>query len=618
MYRFAISKQKYVFFRIIKTMKELFSLNKYLYKYRFRMLLGVIFIVLSNWFGVFPAQVIRLAFDLVKEQISLYNYLNGFERQSIFYNSFITIVLLFGFIVFMVAVIKGIFMFFMRQTIIVMSRLVEYDMKNDIYEHYQLLNLSFYRKNNTGDLMNRVSEDVGRVRMYIGPAIMYTLNLLVLFVLVISTMISVNPKLTLFAVLPMPLLFIAIYYVQNIINVKSEKIQAQLSTLSNSIQENFSGIRVIKAYVRESEIINKFNSESEEYRKKSMALINVQAVFFPTVLALIGISTLLTIYVGGKEVIAGNITAGNIAEFIIYVNMLTWPVTSVGWVTSLVQRASASQKRINEFLTIQPEIHNDTTLKPIEINGDIEFKNVNFTYPDTGIKALNNVSFEIKAGQTLAITGRTGSGKSSIANLLFRMYDLDSGFIKIDNIEIQNHQLYSLRKQMAMVPQEVFLFSDSIRNNIAFGIDNITDNEVIDASKKAVIYDNIMSFDKAFETMVGERGVTLSGGQKQRVSIARAIIKKPKILVFDDALSAVDTKTEEAILKQLKEIMKQRTSVIISHRVSTIKHADLILYMEDGEIVEKGTHEELLALQKAYSSLYQMQLLEEETIENVN
>jgi ATP-binding cassette subfamily B protein len=596
-------------------MKELFSLNKYLYKYRYRMLLGVVFITLSNWFGVFPAQVIRLAFDLVKEQISLYNYLHHFDRQALFYQGFISVVLLFGFIVFIVAIIKGFFMFFMRQTIIVVSRLIEYDMKNEIYHHYQFLNLSFYRKNNTGDLMNRVSEDVGRVRMYIGPAIMYTLNLIVLFILVISTMISVNPKLTFYAVLPMPFLFVSIYFVQNLINTKSEQIQAQLSTLSNTIQESFSGIRVIKAYVRENEIKDKFNEESEEYRRKTMGLVNVQAVFFPTVLTLIGISTLLTIYVGGKEVIAGNITAGNIAEFIVYVNMLTWPVTSVGWVTSLVQRASASQKRINEYLYTEPSITNDNSIDEIALSGQIKFDKVSFTYPETGIKALDNVSFEIGTGKTLAITGRTGSGKSSIANLLFRMYDVDQGSISIDDVDVKKLPLYHYRNQMALVPQEVFLFSDTIRNNIAFGIDQFTEEQIVQAAQNAVVYDNILQFDKGFDTLVGERGITLSGGQKQRISIARAILKEPKILVFDDALSAVDTKTEEAILKRLKLIMKNRTSIIISHRVSTVKHADLIVYMENGKIIEKGTHDELVALKKSYAELYQKQLLEEESVE---
>jgi ATP-binding cassette subfamily B protein len=463
--------------------------------------------------------------------------------------------------------------------------------------------------------MNRVSEDVGRVRMYIGPAIMYTLNLIVLFILVISTMISVNPKLTFYAVLPMPFLFVSIYFVQNLINTKSEQIQAQLSTLSNTIQESFSGIRVIKAYVRENEIKDKFNEESEEYRRKTMGLVNVQAVFFPTVLTLIGISTLLTIYVGGKEVIAGNITAGNIAEFIVYVNMLTWPVTSVGWVTSLVQRASASQKRINEYLYTEPSITNDNSIDEIALSGQIKFDKVSFTYPETGIKALDNVSFEIGTGKTLAITGRTGSGKSSIANLLFRMYDVDQGSISIDDVDVKKLPLYHYRNQMALVPQEVFLFSDTIRNNIAFGIDQFTEEQIVQAAQNAVVYDNILQFDKGFDTLVGERGITLSGGQKQRISIARAILKEPKILVFDDALSAVDTKTEEAILKRLKLIMKNRTSIIISHRVSTVKHADLIVYMENGKIIEKGTHDELVALKKSYAELYQKQLLEEESVE---
>jgi ATP-binding cassette subfamily B protein len=603
-----------MFFSVLnETMKELYSLNKYLYKYRFRMLLGVIFIILSNWFGVFPAQVIRLAFDLVKEQLSLYQYLNGFDRQELFYKAFINIVLLFGFIVFIVAVIKGIFMFFMRQTIIVVSRLVEYDLKNEIYSHYQVLNLSFYRRNNTGDLMNRVSEDVGRVRMYIGPAIMYTLNLVVLFILVISTMLSVNPKLTLYAVLPMPFLFLSIYYVQNIINQKSEKIQAQLSTLSSTIQESFSGIRVIKAYVRENEMREKFNAESEDYLSKTMGLVNVQAVFFPTVLTLVGISTLLTIYIGGQEVINGTITAGNIAEFIIYVNMLTWPVTSVGWVTSLVQRASASQKRINEFVQLVPEIKVENDQTKIDIRGDIEFKNVTFHYPDTGIKALKNVSFKISAGQTMAIIGRTGSGKSTIANLLFRMYDIDEGELLVDGINIKKHQLTHLREQMSMVPQEVFLFSDTIRNNIAFGTSNVSTAQVERVAKDAAVYDNIIQFEKGFETMVGERGITLSGGQKQRISIARAILKEPKVLIFDDALSAVDTKTEEAILSKLKLIMNKRSSILISHRISTVKHADLILYMDNGEIIEQGTHDELLSIGNAYAELYQKQLLEEES-----
>ncbi len=596
-------------------MKELKSINKYLWRYKYRLLLGVLFITLSNWFGVFPAQVIRLAFDLVKEQVSIYQSLEGFSRQSSYYQVFISIVLFFGCIVFLVAVIKGIFMFFMRQTIIVMSRLVEYDMKNEIYEHYQILNLSFYRKNNTGDLMNRVSEDVSRVRMYIGPAIMYTLNLIVLFILVISTMISVNPKLTFYAVLPLPLLFVAIYFVQNLINQKSEEIQEQLSTLSNTIQESFSGIRVIKSFVRESEIQKGFHKDAETYKEKSMALVNVQAVFFPTVLALVGISTILTVYIGGQEVINGSITAGNIAEFIVYVNMLTWPVTSVGWVTSLVQRAAASQKRINEFLETTPEIQNESVAISKELKGKITFKNVSFTYPDTGIKAIKNMSFEVMPNETLAIIGKTGSGKSTLANLLFRMYDVDSGEIKLDDLNIKTLNLYNFRKQIALVPQEVFLFSDSIKNNIAFGKDEKDFEEIVKVAKQAAIYDNIMQFNEGFETKVGERGITLSGGQKQRVSIARAIIMNPKIMVFDDALSAVDTKTEELILSSLNEIMKNRTSIIISHRVSTIRNANKILFLDGGEIIESGNHEELMKLNGAYAELYQKQLLEEEKVQ---
>ncbi len=596
-------------------MKELKSINKYLWRYKYRLLLGVLFITLSNWFGVFPAQVIRLAFDLVKEQVSIYQSLEGFSRQSSYYQVFISIVLFFGCIVFLVAVIKGIFMFFMRQTIIVMSRLVEYDMKNEIYEHYQILNLSFYRKNNTGDLMNRVSEDVSRVRMYIGPAIMYTLNLIVLFILVISTMISVNAKLTFYAVLPLPLLFVAIYFVQNLINQKSEEIQEQLSTLSNTIQESFSGIRVIKSFVREAEIQKGFHKDAETYKEKSMALVNVQAVFFPTVLALVGISTILTVYIGGQEVINGSITAGNIAEFIVYVNMLTWPVTSVGWVTSLVQRAAASQKRINEFLETTPEIKNESVAISKDLKGKISFKNVSFTYPDTGIKAIKNMSFEVMPNETLAIIGKTGSGKSTLANLLFRMYDVDAGEIKLDDQNIKTLNLYNFRKQIALVPQEVFLFSDSIKNNIAFGKVEKDFEEIVKVAKQAAIYDNIMQFNEGFETKVGERGITLSGGQKQRVSIARAIIMNPKIMVFDDALSAVDTKTEEIILSSLNEIMKNRTSIIISHRVSTIRNANKILFLDGGEIIESGNHEELMKLNGAYAELYQKQLLEEEKVQ---
>ncbi|MEY3842978.1 MAG: hypothetical protein RIR80_549 [Bacteroidota bacterium] len=589
-------------------MKELSSLNPYLAKYKYRILFGFIFIALSNWFGVFPAQIIRLAFDLVKDNLANYQLTKGFENQAILKSIIIQIAWLFGLLIVLIAIIKGVFMFFMRQTIIVVSRLIEYDLKNVIYQKYQELSLSFYRINNTGDLMNRVSEDVSRVRMYIGPAIMYTLNLIVLFVLVISTMISVNPMLTFYALLPLPLLFVAIYYVQNTINTKSENIQAQLSILTTTVQETFSGIRIIKAFGREQQLADRFAADSEAYKTKSMELVKVQAIFFPTILGLIGISTLLTVYFGGKEVINGSITAGNIAEFIVYVNILTWPVASVGWVTSLVQRAAASQKRINEFLDITPEITNPSSI-PFEFSSSIEFKNVSFTYPETNIKAIDELSFTLFKGQTLAIVGKTGSGKSTISNLISRMIDVSSGSILIDNQDIKNINLNDWRNQIGIVPQEVFLFSDSIQNNITFGKDACETADIHHAAQMAGVYDSIIAFPNGFETLLGERGITLSGGQKQRVSIARAFIKNPTLLLFDDALSAVDTQTEERILSNLANTRKDATNILISHRISTLKNADMILYLANGKVAEMGSHETLLANKGPYYELYQMQLL---------
>jgi ATP-binding cassette subfamily B protein len=589
-------------------MKELSSLNPYLAKYKYRILFGCIFIALSNWFGVFPAQIIRLAFDLVKDNLANYQLTTGFENQSILKSIIIQIALLFGALIVLIAIIKGVFMFFMRQTIIVVSRLIEYDLKNVIYQKYQELSLSFYRLNNTGDLMNRVSEDVSRVRMYIGPAIMYTLNLIVLFILVISTMISVNPMLTFYALLPLSLLFVAIYYVQNTINLKSENIQAQLSILTTTVQETFSGIRIIKAFGREQQLADRFAADSELYKTKSMELVKVQAIFFPTILGLIGISTLLTVYFGGKEVINGSITAGNIAEFIVYVNILTWPVASVGWVTSLVQRAAASQKRINEFLDLKPEITNPSTI-PFEFKNSIEFKNVSFTYPETNITAIDQLSFTLTKGQTLAIVGKTGSGKSTISNLISRMIDVSSGSILIDNQDIKNINLNDWRNQIGIVPQEVFLFSDSIQNNITFGKDQCETADIHQAAQMAGVYDSIIGFPNGFETLLGERGITLSGGQKQRVSIARALIKKPSLLLFDDALSAVDTQTEERILSNLANTRKDATNILISHRISTLKNADMILYLANGKVAEMGSHEALLANKGPYYELYQMQLL---------
>jgi ATP-binding cassette, subfamily B, multidrug efflux pump len=594
-------------------MKHLAYLNKFFYKYRWRLLPGVLFVIISNLFGVLPARVIRIAFDLVKENISIYRLFNGFERQKIIYEIFGYSLLLFGIIVLVLALLRGIFLFFMRQTIILMSRHIEYDLKNEIYQHYQQLSAGFYRRNNTGDLMNRVTEDVSRVRMYLGPAIMYTINTAVLFLLIIYAMVSVNLKLAIYCLLPLPVLALTIYYVNTIINHRSEKIQQQLSRLSSFVQETFSGIRIVKAYVRENDVRHRFAAESEDYKSHSMALVQVQALFYPIMLLLVGLSTIITVYIGGTEVMNGNITSGNIAEFIVYVNQLTFPVTSLGWITSLIQRAAASQKRINEFLGIQPEITSSAIEKPI-LKGHIKFENVNFIYPDTGIEALKNVSFEAFPGEFIAIIGRTGSGKSTIANLLMRMYDVTSGDILIDGTSVKTLNLNNYRQQVGFVPQEVFLFSETIRNNIAFGINIIKPGSVEQAAKDAAVYQNIIEFDKGFETFIGERGITLSGGQKQRVSIARAIIKEPQVLLFDDCLSAVDTRTEEEILRNLGRVMHNKTSILIAHRISTIKNADKILVLDNGIIVEQGTHESLMQKRGSYFELYEKQLLEEQVV----
>lgn len=595
-------------------MKHLAYLNKFFYKYRRRLIPGVLFVIISNLFGVLPGKVIRIAFDLVNENISIYRLYDGFEKQQLVYDIFGYSLLFFGTLVLIMALIRGLFLFFMRQTIILMSRHIEYDLKNEIYQHYQALSMAFFRRNNTGDLMNRVTEDVSRVRMYLGPAIMYTINTAVLFVLLIYIMIDVNAKLALYCLLPLPVMALTIYYVNTMINKRSEKIQEQLSKLSGFVQETFSGIRVIKAYVRENDVRERFIAESERYKTNSMSLVSVQALFYPIMLLLVGLSTIITVYIGGIEVMKGTITAGNIAEFIVYVNQLTFPVMSLGWVTSLIQRAAASQKRINEFLHTAPEIVSDTREK-IELQGNIEFKKVSFTYPDTGIKALQGISFEANAGELLALIGKTGSGKSTIANLLLRMYDTSAGEILIDGKNIKELNLSDYRQQVGFVPQDVFLFSETIKNNIAFGINRIEDEKVIQAAKNAAVYKNIMQLDKGFETMVGERGITLSGGQKQRVSIARAIIKEPQILIFDDSLSAVDTRTEEEILANLGAVMKNRTTILIAHRVSTIKNADRILVLDAGEIVEQGTHETLMEQRGSYFELYEKQLLEEQEVE---
>lgn len=589
-------------------MKELAYLNKYFYKYRWGLIPGVIFVIISNYFGILPAKVIREAFDLVKENIDLYRLYAGFDRQDLIYQVFGSSLLFFGAIVLALALLRGIFLFLMRQSIILISRHIEYDLKNEIYQHYQELDFSFFRENNTGDLMNRATEDVNQVRNYLGPAIMYAINTVALSIMIIYAMYAVNPTLATYSLIPIPIIAVIILFVNKVINRRSTRIQAQLSKLSSFVQETFSGIRVIKAYTREDEKMNEFSRESNYYRETALDLVRVQAIFFPLIVFLVGFSTILTVYVGGIEVKKGTITAGNIAEFIIYVNQLTFPAMALAWVTSLIQRAAASQKRINEFLKTKPEIVNGSIQKVI--SGDITLSHVSFTYPDTGIKALDNINLHIPAGSTLAIIGKTGSGKTTLANLLLRMYDTDEGTIHVDNVPLQSYDFHHLRQQIGFVPQQVFLFSDTIANNISFGLDYLEMSRVEQAAKDAAVYDNIVAFEEGFQTHIGERGITLSGGQKQRVSIARALIKDPQILIFDDCLSAVDTKTEEAILSNLGRIMKNKTTVFIAHRVSTIKNADHIIVLDDGRIIEEGTHEQLLNLKGEYAELHESQLLQ--------
>ncbi|MDA7744500.1 ABC transporter ATP-binding protein/permease [bacterium] len=592
-------------------MRELSYLNRHFAKYKWHLLGGILFVAISNIFAIFPAQIIRYAIDFVQDSLMVFPV---FDSPNIigFYSQMLTrAILLFSALVLFLALAKGFFLFLTRQTIIVMSRLIEFDLKNDIFRKYEELHMAFYKQNNTGDLMNRISEDVSRVRMYLGPAIMYTINLIVLFVMVVLTMLSVNAELTLYVLTPLPILSIMIYVVSRMINIRSEKVQRKLSDLSTFTQEAFSGIRVIKAYNRSSEREFEFAYLSNEYKETSLSLVKVNALFMPAMILLIGLSTILTIYIGGQLTINGSISPGNIAEFVIYVNMLTWPVASVGWVTSLVQRAAASQKRINEFLKVIPDIQN-SNFETYQAKGNLSFKNVSFTYSDSGIDALKNISFEVPQGKSLAIIGTTGSGKSTIANLLCRLYDVNDGVIEIDGRDIKTLNLDAYRNSIGYVPQDVYLFSDTISNNISFSttISDTDDNAVEQAAKDAKVHANIIEFPEGFETRVGERGITLSGGQKQRISIARAIIKKPRILIFDDCLSAVDTETEERILENLKRIMDNRTTIIISHRVSSVKHCDEIVVLDDGVIIERGSHESLMNKRTSYFEIHEQQQLE--------
>jgi ATP-binding cassette, subfamily B, multidrug efflux pump len=594
-------------------MKSLKYLNKYLFKYKWLLIWGTLFTIVSNIFSIAPAPIVRHSFDLIEEAIDVYYLYNGFDSQAELYNLFATTVLFYGVLILIMAIIRGVFLFLVRQTLIIMSRHIEYDLKNEIYEHYQSLPLSFYRRNNTGDLMARISEDVSQVRMYLGPAIMYGINLVTLLIMIVGYMFYIDAQLAFFTLLPLPFLSISIYFVSNVINKQSTEIQKSLSSLSTYVQEAFSGIRVIKAFARENDSVRNFADESENYKQKSIHLAWVNSLFFPLMIGLIGLSTILIVYIGGIEVMNGKITNGVIAEFMIYINMLTWPVTAIGWVTSIVQRAEASQERINEFLEEKTEIVSEKNLIK-EIEGKITFQNVDFVYAQTHIKALSNVSFEIAVGQTLAILGTTGSGKSTIANLTTRMFNATSGSILIDDIPIEDYEVKCLRSNIGYVTQDVFLFSDTIRSNIAFGVEGLSEEQMIEASKDADLYHNIMDFPDKFDTRIGERGISLSGGQKQRLSIARAIARNPKILILDDSLSAVDTKTENSILNNLKIIMASRTSMIISHRVSSAKLADKIIVMHEGKIVEEGTHETLLQLNGVYKELYEKQLQTEDVV----
>lgn len=556
--------------------------------------MGILFVSLSTIFGTYQAVIVRKGTNTVLKFIDEKN----FSDTSIFVQYGLTIIGL--------ALASGLFMFLMRQTIIVMSRHIEYHQKNEIYKHYQNLDITFFKQHSTGDLMNRITEDVGKVRMYTGPAIMYIANTIVTVITVLTFMLSVNWQLTLFVFLPLPFLSFIIYRVSDMINKRSTRVQEELSGLTSHAQETFSAIRVIKAYAQEKFFSETINEKGNEYKKENLKLARIESYFQPTMVLMIGLSIMITIWYGGYLVMQKKIEAGNIPEFIMNVYRLTWPFASLGWVTSLVQRAAASQERINEFLNTEPKIKNQNP-ETKKIQGDIEFKNVSFTYPETGITALKNISFHLKKGQTLGITGPVGCGKSTIIQLISRFYENQNGEILIDNIPIKKINLHELRRSTGVVPQEVFLFSDLISNNISFSGDKeFSKKEIEQAAKDAVVYENIIDFPKQFETMVGERGITLSGGQKQRVSIARAIITEPQILIFDDCLSAVDTETEALILGNLKRVMKDKTSIIISPRISSLKHADTIICLKDGEIVESGSHSELLSLKGEYFNLFEL------------
>lgn len=579
-------------------MKSLKHLNKYFLKYKWHFLLGILFTGISNYFGVRMPLFVKTTVDSLMTDIKI---------DSI--NDALVISLKIGGIYMLLSLCKGFFLFLMRQTIIVMSRHIEFDLKNEIYDQYQKMDLSFFKKNNTGDLMNRISEDVSHVRMYIGPGIMYSINLVVLFTLVVYQMIMISPLLTGFVLIPLPIMSFLIYKVSAKMNLLSKKVQEEQSLLSTIAQESFSGMRVIKAYSQEQSIGNKFEGAANKYKNKSMRLVVVNALFIPTILFLIGLSTILAIYLGGKMSFTGEISLGGIVAFIFFVNNLTWPFASIGWVTSLIQRAAASQQRINEFLEVKSPNEQENEEGGFEFSKHLNFQDVSYTYENTGIEAVKNLSFTIPQGETFAIIGKTGSGKSTILALLLRQLYANNGFIRIDGQSINDINISGYKKALGVVPQDVFLFSDTIANNVKFGSNNpkISMEEVHKACETADIHDTILGLEYGYETLLGERGVNLSGGQKQRLSIARSLLRDPEILVLDDCLSAVDTETEDKILKELDKSTTKRTTIIVSHRISTIRNAKNIIVIDDGSVIEEGTHTQLMMKKGFYHALYKKQ-----------
>lgn len=584
-------------------MKHLKHLNKYFIKYKWLLLMGVLFIAATNYFKVLMPQT----FDQITDLVESFVKKTGTDDVDTVFGKGLWLFCLF----LIYALVNTFFLFLTRQTIIVMSRLIEFDLKNEIYTKYQELSYSFYKVNSTGDIMNRISEDVSQTRMYLGPAVMYTINLVFLFVFVIYAMLAKNPEVTLYVLAPLPVMSFIIFKVSSVINKKSELNQKQQSGVSTFVQESFSGIRVLKAFGREKHFSGEFDRENEAYKDSSLSLAYTNSLFSPVIMGLIGLSTILTIFIGGLQVINGTLDIGDISEYVIYVNMLTWPFASVGWVSSLVQRAAASQKRINEFLHHEIEV-TEVENPIVESIQRIEFRNVGFTYPNTGLTALKEVNLTVNAGETIAITGKTGSGKSTCAALIERLFDVSSGEILINNKDLKEFSISNYRRRIGYVPQEVFLFSDTIKNNIAFGVEGKVDDErIFKAAKDAHIHHNIVDFENGYETKVGERGITLSGGQKQRVSIARAIIREPELLIFDDCLSAVDTETEEVILSNLEQIMENKINIIIGHRISSLMGADRIYVLDQGVVIEEGTHQSLISQNGWYAKTYQQQLIEE-------